>query len=241
MIGTEELKHAQHWHEWIERAKTISVFFVAIGVVGEFLGDWMDKPHVRIIEAARGEELARLQTESDSARARIAQAQVQIADAHKEAAAANAHAAEANRIAEGERLARVKIEERMAPRRLTIEQQQRVIAQITPFGRQSYSPGVTNQTEAIDFLRVMERVFQSAGWHKSFVQIADINVGDASLINCSGVEIQIADRYVTELRPAASALTAALQAEGIAAKTIVSKERDSNIKVIYILIGEKPR
>lgn len=53
----------------------------------------------------------------------IASANTESARAHERAAQAEARAAEANKKAEEERLARVKIEEKLAPRRLTQEQQ----------------------------------------------------------------------------------------------------------------------
>jgi uncharacterized membrane protein len=138
-----DLASAVFWLAWIGCAKTISAFLVAIGVAGEFLGDYLARPFQRRIDAAREAGVAQLTKDSQQAQARIAEAQANVADAQ-------AKAAQANRIAEEERLARIKIEQRMAPRTLTIEQRQRVIDTIKPFGRQDYSPGVTNQTEAID-------------------------------------------------------------------------------------------
>lgn len=67
----------------------------------------------RIAEAAfRGEE----------ARAEAARANSEVAKANLSIAAANARAAEANQKTEEERLARVALEAKLAPRRLTLEQ-----------------------------------------------------------------------------------------------------------------------
>jgi len=198
------------------------------------LGDYLAKPFQRRIDAAREAEIAQLTKDSHQAQARIAEAQANMADAQ-------AKAAEANRIAEEERLARIKIEQRLAPRTLTIEQQQRIVDKIKPFGRQDYSPGVTNQTEAIEFLRMMERILQVVGWHRNFIPIADINLGEASLINASGIEVQVAPKYLDDLRSVATALASALQGEGITTKLTAPLERDANPKVIYVLVGEKPR
>jgi hypothetical protein len=88
---------------------------------------------------------------------------------------------------------------------------------------------------------MMERIVQAAVWRKNFIPIADINLGDASLINASGIEIQVAPKYLNDLRPVATALVSALQGEGIMTKLTAPPERDANPKVIYILVGEKPR
>lgn len=52
-------------------------------------------------------------------------------------AKANERAAEANKVAEQERLERVKIEERIAPRRLTQDQKAGLIQALKPFGKQT--------------------------------------------------------------------------------------------------------
>jgi hypothetical protein len=96
-----EVEAATYWLGWIKAGKNIGAFLVAIGVAAEFLGDFIAKPYEDKIENSRKAELASLHAESDKARAA---------------------AAEANRIAENERLARVKIEAGLASRRLTDEQ-----------------------------------------------------------------------------------------------------------------------
>jgi hypothetical protein len=103
---------------WILKGKNCAAFFVAIGVAGEFLGDWIAGPANKRLENSRQEELARLNSSSDSFRkeiaaavvrekeadARIAEAQRGAAEAQKSLALAEQHAAEANAKAEGFRL-----------------------------------------------------------------------------------------------------------------------------------------
>jgi hypothetical protein len=100
-----EVEAATYWLGWIKAGKNIGAFLVAIGVAAEFSPA---KPYEDKIENSRKEELASLHAESDKARAAAAEAA--------------ARAAEANRLAENERLARVKIEAGLASRRLTDEQ-----------------------------------------------------------------------------------------------------------------------
>src|ERR1700674_4322670 len=97
---------------WIERCKILAAFLVAIGVSGEFFGDWLAKPIERRVAALRSTEMLKLS---------------------KDVAEANERAAVANKIAEEERLARIKIEEKIAPRRLSQEQQNTITAKLMPF------------------------------------------------------------------------------------------------------------
>jgi hypothetical protein len=80
----------------------VSAFLVAIGVVGEFMKDFLSGPYEEVVEKAR---------------------QAEIAEITARAAKANERAAEANEKAEQEQLARVKLEALIQPRRLTLEQE----------------------------------------------------------------------------------------------------------------------
>jgi len=55
---SDPVEAAAWWLSWIETGKIIAAFLVAIGVAGEFLGDFIAKPLERKIEAARQLELA---------------------------------------------------------------------------------------------------------------------------------------------------------------------------------------
>lgn len=53
---------------WIEIGKNIAAFLVAIGVAGEFLGDFIAKPYARRMETAREKELETLRNETEKLR-----------------------------------------------------------------------------------------------------------------------------------------------------------------------------
>jgi multidrug efflux pump subunit AcrA (membrane-fusion protein) len=113
---------------WISKGKNVAAFLVAIGVAGEFLGDWLSGPANKRIESARQEEMARLHSSGDSMRkemadaiarekeadARIAEAQRGAADAQRNLALAEQHSAEANTKAELFRLDIAKAQESAA-------------------------------------------------------------------------------------------------------------------------------
>jgi hypothetical protein len=71
----------------------------------------------------------------------------EIASLNKQAAEAIRQAAEANRAAEEEKLARVKIEERLAPRVLTPEQQARLVQMLKPLAVLSRSGSASTQPQ----------------------------------------------------------------------------------------------
>src|SRR5712691_8122020 len=85
-LMSDPIETAAWWLSWIETGKIIAALLVAIGVAGEFLGDFLAKPLERKLEAARQAELVQLRKET----------------------------AEANQKAETERLTRLKIEEKLA-------------------------------------------------------------------------------------------------------------------------------
>jgi hypothetical protein len=107
---------------WIDRGKILAGFFVAIGVAGEFLGDFISTPIIKRRDDAQ---------------------QAQIAQLGRDAAEANARAAEANRVAEEEKVARLKLQAQIAPRRLTAEQIAKLASLLKPFGGSSLSLDVT--------------------------------------------------------------------------------------------------
>jgi hypothetical protein len=53
---------------WIERGKTLAAFLVAIGVAGEFIGDWIAAPVRRRIDAGKDAEIARFNKDAAEAR-----------------------------------------------------------------------------------------------------------------------------------------------------------------------------
>ena len=122
---------------WISRAQTVAAFLVAIGVAGEFLGDFVKRPIEQRLDAERARvelerehEVTALRRDSDTAKAHIAEAQRGAAEANERAtnaqgslALAEQHSAEANAKAEGFRLDIAKANERAAAANETAERE----------------------------------------------------------------------------------------------------------------------
>jgi len=134
----------------------IQVFavLVAIGIVGEVgfgVRHWILNKRLHRIQYSEDlqqqEEIASLNREAGEARKsageaieRAGKAEENLAGANERAASANEraakaeeHAAEANKIAEGERLERLKLEASLKPRRLTAEQKEKLTTLLKPF------------------------------------------------------------------------------------------------------------
>ena len=80
-------------------------------------------------------------------------------------ASANEKAAEANKVAEGERLARVKLEARLAPRSLKGESQNSVVRAIEQFSPQSFDIlWYPDDPESHNLANDIYVAFQRAGW-----------------------------------------------------------------------------
>lgn len=110
---------------WIERAMNISALLVAIGVSGEFIGNWIAGPIRKRLDTAKEAEIARLNKEAGNARKEAGEAVERAAKTEKQAA-------ELNKKAEEERLARLRIEEHFSPRRISEKQAEELIAALAP-------------------------------------------------------------------------------------------------------------
>ena len=85
----------------IEWALNISLFSVAIGVAGEFIGNQIAGPIRKRLDTAKEAEIARLNKEAGEARKAAGEAMERVASAEKQAA-------DLNKKAEEERLARAR-------------------------------------------------------------------------------------------------------------------------------------
>ena len=108
---------ATYWLGWIRPIQLVAVFLVAVGVAAEFVGEWVGRPLEKIVEDARELHVAELTKDAK----RLS----------SEAEAAKAAIAEANARAESERLERVKLEAKIAPRRLSGEQKEAFVAALS--------------------------------------------------------------------------------------------------------------
>ncbi len=164
-----------------------AVFFtllVVIGVGGELAVHLMSSRANKKLAAlqnshslAQEAEIARMKKDSasfelDIAKAnkgaaealeRAAKAEENLGNAKKDAALALQHAAEANRIAEEERLKRVQIEERMKPRSLKPSPQ--AVSALKAYKGTEYTfLSVFSDEESINLLKQLDSILLSAGW-----------------------------------------------------------------------------
>jgi hypothetical protein len=219
---------------WMGRVRTVSALMVAIGVAGEFLGDWLSDPARHRTEAAREAEVAHLNSVA-------ATAQQAAGEALKEAARLNG-------VAEQERLARLKLEEKMADRHLTLNQQKAIADKLRQFAGQilnvlAYNSdgeiiGITN-----DILAAITMRPGSAGWLVTVVPGQEMNRA------VRGILIEYKEGADVHTIAAGTALAEALRAQNLAVSGPVplmknvmqmtggTMNKDAQLQVV---IGKKP-
>jgi hypothetical protein len=172
-------------------------------------------------------EAARLSGEAEAARAAIAEADAK-------AATANQRAAEANRKAEEERLARLKIEARLAWRLLTPEQGANITTRMRQYAGQPFAV-VTyrlDDPEASNLGASIQQSLEAAGWKYSLSRPLDWLD--------TGVSVELAESQAPKLGPIARDLVAALNAEGLATKQVHTDKYEKYPDTIFIIVGKKP-
>lgn len=215
---------------WLYNLANIGlVIGLIVGVVSTILLVWMGN----IKEGYLNRTLADSRERTEEARAASAEA--------------NARAAEANRIAEGERLARVKIEEKLAPRSITPEQIAGLSRRLKPYAGIAIDIlQIGESPEITHFRSLIEIPLRAAGLHP----LSSTAVGSGSFIGLSvGV---LADANSSE-KTAATALLSALNAEGIVTQNagivkredwpgfiMAAKDKTANKAPIRIYVGSKP-
>jgi len=141
----------------VDKGKIVAAAFVVIGVAGEFLGDFIASPILKRRDAAQQGEIARLNKEAGDARRESAQASERAARLEKDAA-------ELNRKAEEERLARVKLEEYNAPRRITDKQTEILLTELKPMrGKKLLLMTLIGDPETAAFAQRLLAAFKAAG------------------------------------------------------------------------------
>jgi hypothetical protein len=158
----------------IERLDTVLWVFtliVAIGVVGEALFGikhvLLSKRlrHIQHDEDQRHQgEMAELRKAADSALRDAEGFRLQIALANERAANAERETARLTKAAEDERSARIKIEERMAWRRITARQHDEFVSALKPYGGSVVGLRQLGDEEAKTFADDIMKVFDDSGW-----------------------------------------------------------------------------
>lgn len=151
------------------------------------------------------------------------------------AAEANAKAAEANEKAEQERLARVRIEEKLAPRSLSQSQALALRDKLKPFAGTSIA--VDKLLDSADVGPLTDQVLAAltaAGW-----RITAVNDRLASGITASGIEIAASSESNDQICSAASMLIEGLNSHGVFAKAGAPFPIPIP-NIIRMVIGTKP-
>jgi hypothetical protein len=190
----------------------------------------------------RSKQLAAAQDEL--IRAKDAQLALDLKEKDVKIAQAGRDAAEANRIAEHERLARLQLEARLADRTLTAAQQARIASRLRGFGPQTIDVIVVGTTPEVS--RITDAIvaaIRQAGW-------AVGNVGSPLAGAAAGVLIGTRKGSPKEVLAAADSLVAALVDTGIVSGPIPPYEESppaifgtwnpSKIAPIRMIVGTKP-
>ena len=136
--------------EWASSwANTATVIFGGLAAIAAALSLFFSSR----LNTLKDEDFARFKLESAE----------RIAVANSEAAKANTRAAEANEKAESEKLARLKIEEKLTPRVLDRGQRGQMIEALKPLSGTEFTASVASDAEALFLLLNLIDVFSEAG------------------------------------------------------------------------------
>jgi hypothetical protein len=163
---------AEEWKSIFDILTTIAVGFAFIcGAGALWAGRIVNKQQAeRLREFDRGITDAKIELSKQEERAAraekdLADVQNMVAGANERAARAEEGAADANRLAEQERLARIKIEERMAWRRVSPKQHQTFVEALRPYKGSIVELEKFGDLEASVFADDILRVLSDSGWN----------------------------------------------------------------------------
>ena len=235
------------WKSIFDWATVVLIAFTVVSGAGALItGDIINKrQETKTREFER--QLTEAKTELGKQQERAAHAEKAAADASAKAEAfrldiakANERAALANQKAEEERLARVRIEEKLAGWSMDSGAQARLIEELKAFGGTHYDLGADPSEAA--FMEVIDSMLIAAKWQRQTTsdnRIAQILLNNKARINLvSGFWVQYAISRDKDFRPAATALVEALRAGGIPAQGQMSTT-EPNTTAIHIIIGKK--
>jgi hypothetical protein len=225
------------WWNSVESVGRVNTWVLALAAICGFLAalfvvaSWFTGTRLAALQDL---ELNRYKTEAG---VQIAQAHESAAKANENAASANLKAAEANKLAESERLARLKIEEKLAWRRLDLNSKQALALRdkLLPFSGQQYSIGTYNDDpECLQLQDSINSVLHAAGWIYPNPKWGMF----ATLVQ--GVVVRISPTANTTTKQAASALVSGLNEMGIVSKLTSDKDASGLGDSIQVRVGKKP-
>lgn len=216
-----EYRESARFKRWIK----VFEFMVIIGVAGELLADGsiflfsarletiaeeeISESNVKAAQAAataRGFEAA-----IADANARAKGAESVVAQANATAKGADARVAEAEAMAETERLARVKIEEKLAPRRLSPEQVRQVANALRPFA--GVHVNLFAPTGDVEIVRIANDVLAALMGPNGAHWTVTVSTGQEFGRTVSGILVELAADADETSKSAARAFVLALQTQ----------------------------
>jgi hypothetical protein len=223
-----EVEAATYWLGWIKFAKNIGAFLVAVGVAAEFLGDFVAKPFEDKIDAARNEELAKLNNETAKLSADAESSRAAIADA-------NARAMEA----------KLELARLTTPRTISPEQKEQIVNAIRPFSATPFDIFLQAEPEPLALMEQISEALVEAGWEWQGVPqiVALVRPGKpkVGLMTSTGIQVQIDSSKIADWERPILALANALATaglEGVAAQQVDDGSVDAT--AVHVRIGKKP-
>ena len=207
------LKHARSWKPLFVIAGAI---LITAGVAGELAIQFMASDKETALRKANDAVFADLNVEAATARKeagdaveRAAKAEQNLGEANERAANAEKQAAKSNEIAERERLARLQLEARLAPRTLRLAQRDDLANKLKPFSGTRLDIFIYGDTsEMLSIGLTLSSVATAAGWSvKTWGVSVEMVVTGVVVGTKSGVD--------KEVYAAANALVLALNRNGI--------------------------
>jgi hypothetical protein len=177
-----------------------------------------------------------LKEENSKNEQRISELMTKSRTSEEIASQANKQATEATRIAGEERLARRKIEERLADRSLTDAQLTAIANRVKPFSGQEFL--VTTFWDLKEPLSMANRIYAAlnlAGW-----KYIKHETGSFLLGGVAGVLVYVHPSADERTKKAAAALVSALTTEGIASELREQNAPNNPNDRLYLNVGTKP-
>ncbi len=187
------------------------------------------------IVAQLNQEAAQAKVEAGKAIERAGKADERASENEREAAQLRKDAARLDTLAEQERLARVKIEGKLAPRNLSSDQQRRIADKLRVFAGQKFEifPHRLEDKEATNFARRLGITLQAAGWKQQ-------NNGGRRWWMTEGVFVGAPKNATAKVADAVSSLVLALSAERILAANHNPYPNEGDSETIPIIVAKKP-
>ena len=238
--------------EALDRWAVICAVIVAVGVVGEGVVGYLHWTRGRRLhELEEAENLVQRQlvesarADATKAAAEVANATKGIAEAQLAAAQANERAAEANRLAEVERLARVKLEHHMTQRSLSSEQIDAIAKAIAPFkGQQVSIVSIMGDADGDRYKRDFAIALRHGGWVfedwslEMQSVITPIPTGVQVTVNATDVQADPNDSHRGKPPPASATLVTVLQQLGLSTGIFVNDQIPKGS--VSLIVGVKP-